>query len=448
MRLFYLTFTKKSTKIKLWFRLVDFITRRNNMYIVRHLESVLKRRAKASKCLLLTGPRQVGKSTLLKEIYQGVKYYTFDDRLLLSMAQSDPNLFLKNIPIPSILDEVQYATSLFPYIKMVCDKDTTYEKYYLTGSQQLQLMKKAQESLAGRISLLELQGLSLREINKVEFNKHFVPTKAYISEREKSLTPYKNLWETIHRGAYPELYTTKREWVDFYSSYVKTYLERDIRGEIEIKDELAFTRFLTACAARTGQLLNYANIAEEVGVSQMTIKNWISVLSKTGIVYILQPYFSSHLTRAIKTPKLYFRDTGLACYLSRWNNYEALENSAVAGNMFETFVVSEIIKSFTNEGMEYDFNLFYYRGKDKIKTKIDGEQVAKENEIDLIIEENGTLYPIEIKKSANPNASMANSFDVLDKVIDKTRGLGVVLCLYDQKLYLREDVIALPIEYL
>ncbi|MBO4262919.1 MAG: DUF4143 domain-containing protein, partial [Clostridia bacterium] len=205
----------------------------------------------------------------------------------------------------------------------------------------------------------------------------------------------------------------------------------------------AFIKFLTACAARTGQLLNYANIAEEVGVSQVTIKNWISVLSRTGLIYILQPYYSSHLTRALKTPKLYFRDTGLACYLSKWNNYEAIESSAVAGNMFETFVVSEIIKSFTNEGMEYEFNLFYYRGKDKTKSQKD----ERENEIDLIIEEDGVLYPIEIKKSASPNVSMAKAFDVLDKVVDKNRGTGVILCCYDQKLYLKEDLVVLPIEF-
>lgn len=418
------------------------------MYIKRNIESVLKTRAKHSKCLLITGPRQVGKSTLLKKIYSSAKYYTFDDKILLASVQSDPRLFLKNIPIPSILDEVQYAPDIFPYIKIECDKDNEYEKYYLTGSQQLKLMTKARESLAGRVSILELQGLSLREINGIEFNRHFVPTDDYITEREKCIKPYNDLWQIIHKGSYPELYVVEREWMDFYSSYVKTYLERDIRDEIGIKDEIAFTRFLTACAARTGQLLNYANIAEEVGVSQVTIKNWISVLSRTGLIYILQPYYSSHLTRVIKTPKLYFRDTGLACYLSRWNNYEALESSAVAGNMFETFVVSEIIKSFTNEGKEYDFNLFYYRGKDKLKSKAGGTVEERESEIDLIIEENGVLYPIEIKKSASPVASMASSFDVLDKVIDKKRGKGVILCQYDQKLYLREDVISLPIEFI
>ncbi len=418
------------------------------MYIKRSIENVVKNRAKNSKCLLLTGPRQVGKSTLLKELYKGVKYYTFDDKILLAAEENDPMLFIKNISIPAIIDEVQYAKNLFPYIKMECDKENVYEKFYLTGSQQMKLMEKAKESLAGRVSILELQGLSMRELNGISFNKHFVPTEEYIKEREKEIKPYKNIWQTIFRGSYPEMQVIEREWVDFYSSYVKTYLERDIRDEISVKDEIAFMRFLTATAARTGQLLNYANIAEEVGVSQVTIKSWISVLQKTGLIYLLQPYYSSHLTRAIKTPKIYFRDTGLACYLSRWTKAEALESSAVAGNMFETFIISEIIKSFTNEGLEYNFSVFYYRGKDKIKKKKNGELAETESEIDLIIEENGTLYPIEIKKSANPTISMADTFDVLDKDVDKKRGTGVILCQYDQKLFLKNDVIVLPIEYI
>ena len=413
------------------------------MYIKRSITEILKKRAKNSRCLLLTGPRQVGKSTLLKEIYSDVKYYTFDDKVLLTSALDDPKLFLKNAAKPSIFDEVQYAKELFPYIKIECDKENRYENYYLTGSQQMKLMDKAKESLAGRVSILELQGLSMREINDISFNKHFVPTEEYIAAREKEVKPYDNIWQNIHRGAYPELYVTEREWVDFYSSYVRTYLERDIKDEIEIKDEIAFTRFLTSVAARTGQILNYASISEEVGVTQATIKNWISVLENTGIVFILQPYYSSHLTRAIKTPKIYFRDTGLACYLTRWNNYEALENSAVAGNMFETFVINEIIKSFINEGLEYNFSVFYYRGKDK-----NGETVETENEIDFIIEENGVLYPIEIKKSAKPMKSMADAFDVLDKDIDKKRGMGAIVCLYDDKLYLKEDLVVLPIEYI
>lgn len=417
------------------------------MYIKRSIESLLRKRAKNSRCILVTGARQVGKSTLLKKLYSDVAYVTFDDKLLLATAINDPKLFIKNLPKPSIIDEVQYASEIFPYIKMECDKSDMYENYYLTGSQQMRLMSKVQESLAGRISILELQGLSMRELNGIDFNKHFVPTEEYIAAREKQLKTYDNLWQTIHRGMYPEINVTERDWQDFYSSYVQTYLERDIKEEIEIKDMLAFTRFLSAIAARTGQMLNYMSVAQDVGVTQVTIKNWVSVLERTGIIFILQPYSSNHLTRAIKTPKLYFKDTGLACYLSKWNNAEALEQSAVAGNMFETFVISEILKSFSNEGKDYTFNVFYYRGKDKKRIKENGEIFKEECEIDLIIEENGTLYPIEIKKSANPNKSMAFAFDVLDKDVDKKRGMGAIVCLYDTKLYLSDDLVVLPIEY-
>lgn len=418
------------------------------MYIKRSIEPIIRQRAKNSRCLLVVGPRQVGKSTVLQALYPNVRYITFDDKLLLSSAKEDPKLFLKNLPKPTILDEVQYAPEMFPYVKIECDKSESYANYYLTGSQQLELMSRVKESLAGRVSILELQGLSMREIYEVSFNKHFVPTGEYITAREKELKPYENIWKTIHRGFYPELYVTEREWQDYYSSYVRTYLERDVKNEIGLKDDLAFTRFLSAVAARTGQILNYANIAEDVGVTQATIKSWVAVLEKTGLIYILQPYYSGHLTRAIKTPKLYFRDTGLACYLSRWNNWEALESSAFSGNIFETFVVSEILKSYTNEGLEYQFGIFYYRGKDKKRTTENGEKVESDNEIDLIIEENGTLYPIEIKKTANPSKRMASNFDVLDKEITKKRGVGSIICLYDTKLYLKDDLVVLPIEYI
>ena len=418
------------------------------MYLKRSLEEVLKNRAKNSRCLLLSGPRQVGKSTLLSNLYPDVAYVTFDDKLALATAVDDPKLFVMNLPKPCILDEVQYATELFPYIKMQCDKPNSYENYYLTGSQQMKMMDKARESLAGRVSILELHGLSMREICGISFNKHFVPNREYIESRGKEVKPYDNLWYRIHRGSFPELYVTEREWVDFYSSYVRTYLERDVRDETMVRDSIAFTKFLSAVAARTGQLLNYANIAEEVDVRQSTIKSWISVLERTGLVYILQPYYSAHLTRAIKTPKIYFRDTGLACYLAKWNNWEALEHSAFAGNIYETFVVSEIIKSFVNEGLEYQFELFYYRGKDKLRCSQNSEMTQTENEIDLIIEENGTLYPIEIKKSANPTKSMAKAFDVLDKETDKRRGLGAIICRYDKVMYLKEDLVVLPIEYI
>ncbi|MCR5731790.1 MAG: DUF4143 domain-containing protein, partial [Sphaerochaetaceae bacterium] len=303
----------------------------------------------------------------------------------------------------------------------------------------LELMKGISESLAGRVSVMELLGLSLREIHGVDFNQHFIPTEKYLSQREKKMKPYEDIWSIIHNGSYPELYDVKRDWQDFYSSYVSTYLERDINESIKA-DSLVFTKFMTAVAARTGELVNYASIANDVGVSEPTIKSWISVLERTGIVYILQPYSSNTLSRAIKTPKLYFRDTGLACYLTRWTDKDALKNSAVAGNLFETFVVSEILKSYANEGKDYRFSIFYYRGKDK--------NPSKENEIDLIIQEDGVLYPVEIKMTGNPKSSMGTTNSVLDKISGYRRGLGVILCLVDKKIYLKEDLVALPMEYL
>ena len=333
---------------------------------------------------------------------------------------------------------MQKENNVLEEIKLLVDESDERGRFILSGSQKLELMKGMSESLAGRVSITELSGLSMREIHNVKFNRHFVPTGEYLLEREKELRPYDKLWETIHKGFYPELYNVEREWQEYYSSYVSTYLERDI-NELISADSITFTKFLTAVAARTGEMLNYANIAGEVGVSELTIKNWISILERTGIVYLLQPYSASALNRAIKTPKIYFRDTGLACYLTRWLTAEALKCSAVAGNMFETFVVSEILKSYTNEGKDYRFHIFYYRGKDKT--------ASAENEIDLIVEEDGVLYPVEIKMSGNPKANMGATNPVLDKIKDKSRGMGVILCLIDKKTYLRENLVALPIEY-
>lgn len=418
--------------------------------IKRHLESVVDRRAKNSKAILLTGPRQVGKSTLFKYLFDKANKVTFDDDLLLAQVEEDMNLFLLNNPCPLMIDEVQKCPSIFNKIKIVLDNTDEYGNFYLTGSQKLQLMEGVSESLAGRVSIVELEGLSLREIYDVPFNKHFIPTAEYIKERESAIKSYrKNLWETIHRGSYPELYSNpEREWTDFYQSYVKTYLERDVNKLIRAKNHLTFVKFLTCIAARTGQVLSYTNISSEVGVSEVTIKEWISILEKSGIIYVLKPYTSSVLNRAIRSPKIYFRDTGLCCYLTRWLTPETLKNGAMAGAMFETFVINEILKSYSNEGLEYDFNVFYYNGKDKKRKKGNGEEVEVDGEIDLIIQENGILYPIEIKMSASPKAEMASEFDVLDGVPDKKRGTGIIICLYDTKLYLRENLIALPIEYI
>ena len=408
-------------------------------YIERAITSVLKNRVSSSKCLLLTGARQVGKSTIIKHVFPEYNRADFDDRLTRLQAREEPKLFFMNNPRPLFIDEVQKENNILEEIKLIVDNSDARGDFILSSSAKLELMKGISESLAGRVSVMELSGLSIREIKGIAFNRHFIPTNDYLDDREKYIKPYADIWEIIHKGSYPEVYDVERDWQDFYSSYVATYLERDI-NELIAADSLTFTKFMTSVAARTGEMLNYANIASEVGVSEPTIKSWISVLERTGIVYILQPYSASALSRAIRSPKIYFRDTGLACYLTRWLTAEALKNSAVAGNMFETFVVSEILKTYSNEGKDYKFSIFYYRGKDK--------RASGENEIDLIIEENGILYPVEIKMTGNPKAAMGGTNQVLDKIPDKKRGMGVILCLIDKKTYLRENLIALPVEYI
>ena len=408
-------------------------------YIQRAISNILKSRVKTSKCTLIVGARQVGKSTLVRHEFSEYNRTNFDDRLTRLQAKEEPKLFFINNPCPLFIDEVQKEGSIMEEIKQIVDESEERGQFILSGSQKLELMKDASESLAGRVSVYELCGLSLREIYQIGFNKHFVPTDEYMKERERELKAYENIWDVIHKGSYPELYDIDRDWQEFYSSYVSTYLERDI-NELISTDGTTFTKFLTAVAARTGEMLNYANIAGEIGISEPTVKKWISILERTGIIFLLQPYSANALNRAIKTPKIYFRDTGLACYLTRWLTADALKNSAVAGNMFETFVVSEILKSYSNEGKDYRFQIFYYRGKDR--------SASGENEIDLIIEEDGVLYPVEIKMSGNPKASMGATNQVLDKIPDKKRGMGIILCLIDKKTYLRENLVALPINYI
>ena len=417
--------------------------------IKRHMEPIIARRAANSKAILLTGPRQVGKSTLFKHHFTDVNQVTFDDDLLLAQASEDAGLFLLNNPAPLMIDEVQKCTSIFNRLKIVLDNTEEYGNFFLTGSQKLQLMENVSESLAGRISVMELEGLSLREITGVEFNKHFVPSGDYISSREKALKDYPaDIWSIIHRGSYPELYANPdREWVDYYQSYVKTYLERDVNQLIKTKNHMTFVRFMTAVAARTGQVLNYANIAAELSVSEITVKEWISILERSGIIYLLKPYTANALNRAIKTPKMYFRDTGLCAYLTRWLTPETLKSGAMSGAVFETFVINEILKSYSNEGLDYDFDVFYYNGRDKKKRMKDGHIIEADGEIDLIIQENGILYPIEIKMTTVPKAVMASEFDVLDKVPEKKRGMGAIICLIDRKLYLRENLVALPLNF-
>ena len=330
-------------------------------YISRALEERLLKYEKTYKAVLVTGARQVGKSTLLKKVFEDRRYVSLDDPFMEQQAREAGDMFLTLNPPPVTIDEVQRAQELFRYMKIKCDESEERGLFFLSGSQPFHLMQNVSESLSGRIGIIELSGLSMRESMGDSFNRHFLPTMEYVLERKKSVKKPENIWEIIHRGSYPELWDADKEWAAFYADYVKTYMERDVRELAAVQDLNVFRQFMIAVAARTGEVLNYSSIASEIGKDMGTVKNWISILEASGIVYLLEPYTSSILKRATKSPKLYFRDTGLVCYLTRWLTAENLAYGAMSGHIFETFVVSEILKSFSNEGREYRHFVSYQR---------------------------------------------------------------------------------------
>lgn len=403
-------------------------------YIKRSAEEVIKKEEKLFKAILVTGARQVGKTTMLKNLKPNINYITLDDMLLNQSAQEDPELFLKSNKPPIIIDEVQYAPDLLRYIKIAVDNSNEKAMFYLTGSQQFHLMKDISESLAGRIGIVNLLGLSLREIKEINFNKPFMPTNEYLEERKKSEIniSYDEIWDIIHKGSMPALYQEESDSELYYSMYVNTYIERDVRNLTQVGDTLSFLKFMTALASRIGQLLNLNSVASEVGISLPTAQRWLSILISSNIVYLLEPYYNNIMKRAIKTPKIYFLDTGLAAYLTKWKNKDVLEAGTMSGNFFENFVIIEIIKSYYNTG-ELRPPLYFYRDKEK-------------KEIDLIIEQNGELYPIEIKKSARPTKEMIENFKVLDKV--GKVGQGAIICMYEKIQDLDEKNKIIPYMYL
>ena len=416
------------------------------VYIERSITPYVQKAEKNFKAVLITGARQAGKSTLLKKLFPSRKYITFDDPFIEEQAIQNAGMFMTLNQPPVTFDEVQRIPDLFRYIKIECDKRDEYGLYCLSGSQPFRLMQNVSESLSGRISIIELAGLSLREIQGDTFDQPFLPSMDYVMERQKTARQPENIWQIIHRGSFPELYQNPElDWQQFYASYIKTYLERDVRELSAVQNLDVFRRFMVAVAARTGQMVNYANIADEVRRDAATIRNWFSILEASGIIYLLEPYTPSVLKRAIKTPKVYFRDTGLASYLTRWLTPETLAYGAMAGNMFETFVISEILKSYSNQGIDYRYCVSYYRGKDKKRIRRDGKEIEVEGEIDFIIEENGVLYPIEIKKNTSEKAYAASAFQVLDRVEDKKRGMGAVISMCPAPGMLRENVLELPV---
>lgn len=416
-------------------------------YIKRSVEELVRTSDNAFKCVLVTGAWQTGKSTMLKALFPDKKYVPIDDPFIEEQANENPNMFMMLNPPPAFYDEVQRAPGLFRFIKIACDASDGRGLFCLSGSQPLELMESASESLSGRVGVIEMSGLSLREIQGCAFNEPFVPTMEYVRKRSSSAQVPKNIWKIIHQGGYPALQAPDMDWSAFFSSYVKTYLERDVRKLSAVHDLNDFRRFMIAVAARTGQMLNCANIADEIGRDAVTVRKWLSILEASGIIFLLEPYMPSVLKKAIKTPKVYFRDTGLAAYLARWLTPEALAYGAMSGAMFETFVISEILKSYANRGIDYRYCVSYYRGRDKKKVRRDGQTYETESEIDLIIEENGVLYPVEIKQSATVAAAQTSAFTVLDKVPDKKRGAGALICTCPQPNLLRENILQIPAWY-
>lgn len=395
------------------------------MLYKRTIYSKLKQLEETFPVILITGPRQAGKSLVLQEFGKGrMDYVSFDDLLARQEAKNDPKLFLEKYKLPLIIDEIQYVPELLSYIKLKVDANRRNGMFFLTGSQKFRLMRGVAESLAGRIAIVDLLGLSIKEIQgRAEESKPFFPLKRYDDVKPMGI---KDVYQKIWRGSFPELYKNPNvEWNDFYSAYVKTYIERDIRDLKQVADEGLFMLFLQVVAARTGQLINYENIANEVGVSQPTIKQWISLLETSGIIYILRPYFNSSRKRLVKTAKLYFLDTGLCAYLSGWNTPEVMEKGAMSGAFFETYVVSEIIKSYWHNGKDLR-HFYFYRD-------------ANQKEIDILMEQNFTLYPIEIKKKSNPDKSDIKAFSTLES-LGKEVGQGAVICLCDDWGFITEKV--------
>lgn len=391
-------------------------------YISRHMESKIMELSKSYSAILLTGPRQAGKTTMLRSIAEkeniGREYVSLDDLNTRDMARNDPALFLQIHKPPVLIDEVQYAPELFTYIKIHIDKQREPGAFWMTGSQIFRLMQGVRESLAGRVALLHMSPLSQREFIGARCVPFSTDLDTLMNE-SKGIRPittpdmYKRIWTGSMPGIVSGQYADRNI---YYSSYLSTYIERDVRDISGSVDALKFNRFVTAVAARTSQLLNYKALADDSDIDEITAKAWVNILETLGIIFLLHPYSNNVLKRTIKTPKVYFYDTGLVCYLTKWSSPEVVESGAMSGALLENYAVSEIMKSYQNAGLEP--YIYFYRDRD---TK----------EIDVIMEGDGQLFPLEIKKTASPDKRIVKTFGVINKAPLKI-GTGAVLCMADK----------------
>ena len=411
--------------------------RRTFDYRPRTLETACREAGKQFPVLLISGPRQVGKTSLLEHLREaGRAYVTLDDMNLRALARSDPPLFLQRFPPPVLIDEVQYAPELFPAIKLAVDRNPAPGSVWLTGSQSFLLMKGISESLAGRVAVLNLLGFSAREAHRRSVKAPpFLPGAELVKACEGAVAPtgLQPVYERVWQGSFPALVTGRvRDRDLFYRSYVQTYLQRDVRDLLKVGDLDPFMRFLKATAARTGQLLNYTDLARDCGVSVNTARNWMSVLQASHQVFLLPAWHSNLCKRLYTTPKLHFLDTGLCAYLTEWSSPATLAVGAMSGAILESYAVGEVLKSWWHRGKEP--SLYHYRDKDG-------------REIDLLISYDGRLYPVEIKRAASVRREDAAAFGLLSRR-GAEAGTGAVLSLADQAFPLSSNAVHVPIGWL
>jgi len=394
------------------------------MYRQRTLKHTIENSSDDFKAILICGMRQIGKTTFLKNLCKKNRtYVTLDNPSDLLMAKKEPQFFFQTYKPPVLIDEIQYAPEIFPYIKMLVDNSDDKGLVWMTGSQQFLLMNGVSESLAGRLAIFDMLGFSLYERQGIaEEQKPFLPSPEVTPKLKRQ--DLKETFKTIWQGTFPQIALGKEsQWQVFYNSYLRTYLERDVRQLLKVGDQMTFLKFLKVVAARTAQELNITDIARNVDIAPNTAKSWLSILEASGVIYLLQPYFNNISKRVTKKPKLYFTDTGLCAYLTEWNTPETLEVGAMSGAFFETFVVMEILKSYLHNGKTPSF--YYYRDNSGV-------------EIDLIISTDGVLYPIEIKKTSNPNSEMIKHFKVFGGTPHEI-GYGSLICLTDRARPLNEN---------
>ncbi|MFA5995183.1 MAG: ATP-binding protein [Patescibacteria group bacterium] len=405
------------------------------MYITRYIEKTILEITKSFKVLYLGGPRQVGKTTVLKHLAekQQRNYVTLDNLNDRNLAKKDPELFLQKYPAPLFIDEVQYAPDLFSYIKIRVDQSQINGSYWLTGSQQFRVMKNVHESLAGRVGIIQLLGLSNAEIDRKPFlSQPFLPSSQPLSPQFlTSLGSINPIFNKILTGFFPYFWRNNvTDRTTFYNSYLQSYIERDLQAIFGLTKLAEFQTFIRLCAARSGQLLNYSELAKDSDISVHAAKEWLSILQSTMQVYLLRPYYRNFSKRLIKAPKLYFLDTGLATHLTKWPDAQTLQAGAMAGSFFETYVISEIIKSYLFRGLEPP--LSYFRDKEG-------------HEVDLLIESGQKVYPVEVKLASRVQTKDIPSMFYLQKKLPNCADGGVI-CLSPQRYPITRGIDAIPVE--